>query len=644
MCGFVGFLSKDLNVDIAKNSLKKMNNKITHRGPDDEGYYLLPERGIALGHKRLSIVDLSKQGSQPMISESGRYIIVYNGEIYNYIELKKKYLNGKYNFKSNTDTEVILSLIEIYGLEKALNYCFGMFAFALYDKANNQLTLARDRIGEKPIYYGWLDNDFVFASEINALKQHHKWKNNISNQALKNYFKYNYVPNPLSIYENIYKLEANTFILLSQENENWTISNKKNWDKFLFSSQDKKIEIYSDLIDYTNLKLNEVIKQQSRADVSVGCFLSGGIDSSLVSSIMQANNINKINTFTIGYNEDLYDESNQAELIAKHIGTNHRKITLSSLDTMNIIPQLSEIYDEPFADASQIPTSIISKFTKNHVKVALSGDGGDEFFGGYNRYIWGSSFNNKYKFIPKKIRKLLKYLLLSLPPQSYNKYFNFFENISRKKFNIDNIGEKIIKIANLLDIDSDKDKYHKLVSFWDQDPTNIEDSQLIVRDKIDEYWSSNSIFAENMMNVDKLTYLTDDILVKVDRASMHYSLETRAPFLDKRIVEVSNLTPLRFKVNSNEGKIILKDLLKKYLPEKYLMKSKKGFAVPISAWLRGPLKDWADSLLSQSNLKNEDIFNYNLIQKKWQQHLNGKANNQYELWSILMFNSWLNNK
>ena len=327
-----------------------------------------------------------------------------------------------------------------------MNYCFGMFAFALYDKANNQLTLARDRIGEKPIYYGWLDNDFVFASEINALKQHHKWKNNISNKALKNYFKYNYVPNPLSIYENIYKLEPNTFISLTEENQQWTITNKINWDKYLFSSQDKKIHIYSDLLDYTNLKLTEVINQQSRADVSVGCFLSGGIDSSLVSSVMQANNMNKINTFTIGYNEDLYDESTEAELIAKHIGTNHCKITLSPLDAMNIIPQLSEIYDEPFADASQIPTSIISKFTKKHVKVALSGDGGDELFGGYNRYIWGTSFNNDYKFIPKKLKKIIKYLLLALPPQSYNKYFKLLKIYLEKILILIILVKKLLKL------------------------------------------------------------------------------------------------------------------------------------------------------------------------------------------------------
>ena len=642
MCGFVGFLSNNYNSHNAENTLKKMAEKIEHRGPDDTGYFFLPQKGIALGHKRLSIVDLSKQGRQPMISASGRFVIIFNGEIYNYIELKKKYLEGKYNFKSNTDTEVILSLIEIYGLYKALNLCYGMFAFALYDKEENNLILARDRIGEKPIYYGWCESDFVFASEIKALKLHHNWKNKISDLALKNFFKYNYVPSPLSIYQDIFKLEANKYLKISNKKNEWIIEKNESWDKHLFKSQNNNFHNYSDLLDYGNSQLRKIIKQQSRADVPVGCFLSGGIDSSLVASVMQENNINKINTFTIGYSEDLYDESNDAESIANHLGTNHHKIMTTATDAINIIPNLSEIYDEPFADASQIPTSIISKFTKNHVKVCLSGDGGDELFGGYNRYIWAGSIHKKYKYIPLQIRNILSFFLLSCSPSFYNKYFSYFEKIFRKEIQIDNIGEKIVKIANLLNISEDKDIYHKLVSFWDDGPTNLNKEKLIIQEKINEYWNTNKSFEENMMHIDKITYLTDDILVKVDRASMHYSLETRAPFLDKRMLELSNLTPQEYKINNKEGKIILRDLLNRYIPTEKIKKSKKGFAVPISSWLRGPLKDWAENLLSQSNLKNDEFFNYELILKKWQQHLSGNYNYQYELWSILMFQSWFN--
>lgn len=641
MCGFAGFLGNELNKNLSLDILKNMASKINHRGPDDDGYYVLEEKGVAFAHKRLSIIDLSKQGSQPMISNSGRYVIVFNGEIYNYVELRKKYLNGKYNLLGNSDTEVLLGLIETYGLKKAISFCYGMFAFALYDYKNNKLFLIRDRIGEKPLYYGWAKKNFIFASEIKALKEHPQWSNNINQLAIKNFVEYNYIPTPLSIYENIYKLEPNTILTISLNNI-LSIEKKEKIDKNLLTQNINHTNNYNDLLDLTNETLNQVVKEQSRADVEVGCFLSGGVDSSLVASIMQSNKSNKIKTFTVGYKEDLYNESIDADNIAKFLGTDHNNLIVSYSDALDIIPKLSDIYDEPFADASQIPTTLISKYTKNFVKVTLSGDGGDEFFGGYNRYIWASNYYSKINIYPLKIRKLLKKILLSFSPNFYNQSNNLIEKLIRKKFNIDNVGEKINKIASVLDLDNEKDVFYKLISHWEKNPSLLSNDNLELKNNIQEIWDSEFETADNMMNIDKLTYLPDDILVKVDRASMYYSLETRVPFLDKRIIELSNSISLENKIRNNKGKIILKDVLKKYLPEKYLKQTKKGFSAPISTWLRGPLKDWGYSLLNKSDINSQGYFNYDLIKKKWDQHQSSNYNNQYELWSILMFQSWLN--
>ena len=555
------------------------------------------------------------------------------------IELKK-YLYGKYNLSGSSDTEVLLALIETYGFYKAINFCYGMFAFALYDKNENKLILARDSAGEKPLYYGWINNIFIFASEIKALKAHPLWQTNINQLALKNFVEYNYIPTPLSIYENIYKLEANTVISVSLHNTS-SIELKNIIDKNLHLKNLNSKKSYEDYKKITDEKLNQVIKEQSRADVEVGCFLSGGIDSSLVASIMQSNNSNKIKTFTVGYKEDLYNESKDAESISKYLGTDHNNLIVSHSDAINIIPKLSDIYDEPFADASQIPTALISKHTKNYVKVSLSGDGGDELFGGYNRYIWANNYYSKINSYSLLIRILFKKILLSFSPNFYNQTSNAIEKLTSRKFNIDNIGEKINKIAKILDVDNEKEVYYKLISYWNRNPSKYLNNKLELRNIIDELWDIELPAAENMMNIDKLTYLPDDILVKVDRASMYYSLETRVPFLDKRIIKLSNSIPLEYKISKNKGKVLLKDILKKYLPDQYLKQTKKGFAVPISSWLRGPLKEWADSLLNKSDIINQNYFDYNIIKKKWDEHQSSNYKNQYELWSILMFQSWL---
>ena len=647
MCGIVGYFSK--NSDSRKNIIKLMNDKLTHRGPDDEGTWFDNETGINLGHRRLSIQDLSKKASQPMVSFSKRFIIIFNGEIYNHNELRSIYKNElNVTWKSNSDTETLLEIIEKKGLKKSLEIIDGMFAFVIWDRKYKKLSLVRDRIGEKPIYYGWQGQgsnlSFLFGSELKPLKVHPSFDGDINRKAIQNLMTHNCIHAPNSIYQNIFKLEAGHFLeltindlqnkILPKSKPYWSLSNiiisgSKNQMKGSFDEASSELEVL----------LKKTVKKQMIGDVPFGSFLSGGIDSSLITSLMQSESSSQINTFSIGFKENDYNEAKFAKKIANHLGTNHTEFYVDHKDALSVIPKLSTIYDEPFADSSQIPTYLLSKLTSKNVKVALTGDGGDEFFGGYNRYLlvlkWWKIINN----VPRPINKLIRNIILNISTNHWNIIGNAIPFVD--KYNA--FGDKMHKGANVLLSKSILDLYIRLISHWDcsqllenfddsNDLTNISSKFNIVGDLDNQ---------QRMMLVDGLTYLTDDILVKVDRAAMSNSLETRVPFLDHRLIEFSAKIPQKFKIKKDTGKLILRNILSKYVPKNFFERPKMGFGAPIDIWLCGPLRDWAESLINSNSLKNDGIFKSEIIQKKWKEHLSGKRNWQYHLWDVLIFQSWL---
>jgi asparagine synthase (glutamine-hydrolysing) len=639
MCGIAGFFpcsSSDNNLSI----LGSMSAALSHRGPDGKGVW--SDGIVGFAHSRLSIFDLDS-GSQPMHSSSKRYVISYNGEVYNFISLRKKLISKGVSFRTNTDTEVVLESIQFWGLKKALSLFHGMFAFALWDCNKHILTLVRDRMGEKPLYYGWCNKTFIFASELKSMKCHPNWDNTIDHDALSQLMQYNYIPAPLSIYKGVNKLEPGTLISFNLKNNSFK-SIKERW--FDYSSEVKiaKSQIYpgtfKNAVNDLDVIMNKVIEEQGKADVPVGVFLSGGLDSSLISAIMQSQSDIPINTFTMGYENSDYDESMQALKYSKYLGTSHTEMTVTSNDALSIVPELSSIYDEPFADASQIPTLLVSKLAKKKVKVALSGDGADEMFGGYNRYIFGDSIYHYMKFAPSSIRRIISQILKLFPPTSWDKCFLMLNKILNQNSRISHPGEKIHKISSLLLAKNENDFYSKLVSIW------YENNPVITQNKYKSkshhnLWNKKLNLVDNMMHIDSVAYLPDDILVKVDRASMSVGLESRAPFLDHEVVNFAMKLPLNYKIDNKKGKLILRNVLNNYIPETIHAPNKKGFSAPIHDWIRGPLREWAEDLLSEETLRNQGLFDVDLIRGVWKNHLSNKNNNQYQLWSVLMFQSWL---
>ena len=654
MCGISGFLhskgnrSKDLTI------LKKMNNALVHRGPDDFGEWIDESAGIALAQRRLSIIDTSYAGHQPM--HSTRYILIYNGEIYNHNLLREELQKKGHFFNSKSDTEVLLFSIMEWGIEPTLNKLMGMFAFALWDKETHTLTLARDRMGEKPIYYGWQQDVFLFGSELKALKAHPKWNANIDRNSLAQLLRYNYIPSPNSIYSGIKKIEPGSLLKIKKINGKWDIhQNHKWWSIESISKRKISDSDHFSNRNYTNELddlLNNVVDQQRIADVPIGTFLSGGVDSSLVSSIMQSLSAIPIETFTIGYKNSQFDESRYAEEVAKNIGANHTNMTLKSEDLIAVISKLPEIYDEPFADVSQLPTYMVSKLASKNVSVVLTGDGGDELFGGYNRYIYAPLILKFVNNTPLLIRSMLSKILFSISPKKWGNFFELILSLTPKSLRIANPGDQLHKIANIINSKDDIEIYERLISFssatsaassatWpivnpviQGKSTNLTSSNL-------DTWNAGGSFVEKMMFTDASSYLSDDILVKVDRASMSVSLETRAPLLDVRIAEFAIKLPITEKIQGNNGKKILKDVLYKYVPKNIVERPKMGFGVPIGEWLRGPLKMWAEELLSEEKLKEQGYFEPSTIRIIWREHLDGNFDRGYMLWCILMFQLWL---
>ncbi len=636
MCGIAGVLAgegeKHLYVRIMCDSLK-------HRGPDDFGFY--HDRFVSLGHRRLSIIDLSERGRQPMFSHCGRFVITYNGEVYNFKELKKELIQNGIPFKSNTDTEVVVNAVSFWGLEKALDRFIGMFAFAVWDRKEKKLYLVRDRVGIKPLYWGVASGAFFFSSEIKGLLSLGVFSKDIDILSLSQFFRHNYIPSPLSIFKDIRKLPPGSILEVDPDLK---ISVKRYWDPLEIYKESirSRLDIsFSEAVSLLEDLLKEAVSMRMISDVPLGVFLSGGIDSSIVASIMQSVSDRPIKTFTIGFYEDVYNEANYAKSIAKHLGTDHTELYVTPKETMEVINILPEVYDEPFADSSQIPTFIISKLTKNYVTVVLSGDGGDELFGGYNRYFLVKEVWGKTRLIPRFLRGFISNFIKSFSTDTWDKFFRTLDFMIPRKYKQQLPGDKFHKLADIISHETPYTFYLTLISHF-KDPEELISHHFhdIFLDLIKLVEPMNKNFIENMMFLDFSTYLPDDILTKVDRASMAVSLEVRVPLLDHRVVEFSWKLPFGFKVNKNGGKFILKELLKKYIPSHLIERPKMGFGIPIGEWLRGPLRKWVLSLLDEKKIKKEGFLNHRLVRNLLDEHLSGKRNWQYLLWDIIIWELW----
>ena len=642
MCGISGFISfQSMGKEYLYNVSSSMSDSLLHRGPDDSGIWIDEKVGLSLAHRRLSIIDLSPAGHQPMVSPSKRFVMVFNGEIYNHLEIRKE-INAAMNvsWRGHSDTETLLVAIELWGIRKVLQKTVGMFALALWDTKERNLYLARDRVGEKPLYYGWVKGVFVFASELKSLKKYPSFENEIDRDSLSLYFRYSYVPAPRSIYRNIYKLKPGT--LIKVDNLSRKISEESYWSlkNIIQKGEEYNFNNDTEAVDTLELKMRESVRMQMISDVPLGAFLSGGIDSSAIVAIMQSESVIPVKTFTIGFHEKNYNEAEYAKEIARHLKTEHTELYIQPGEARDVIPLLPVLYDEPFSDSSQIPTYLVSKLAREHVTVSLSGDAGDELFGGYNRYIWVNSIWKKIKNYPVPLRYIIAGLLMKISPTSWN---TVFSHISRypligRKLNVSQPGDKILKIASILDAKNPEEMYRTLISHW-KDSENIVINGKGSYDTFDDILFSD--IEHKMMYSDFVSYLPDDILVKVDRAAMGVSLESRVPFLDHRIVEYAWSLPLKYKIREGYSKWILRQVLYKFVPKKLIERPKMGFGVPIDSWLRGPLREWAEELLNKDRIENEGFLQYKLVQKKWKEHLDGKQNWQHHLWDILMFQSWL---
>lgn len=647
MCGITGFLDFSRSTESSKlqSIVQKMSDTLMHRGPDNSGIWVKAKAGIALGHRRLSILDLSPQGHQPMTSSTGRYVITYNGEVYNYRELKDK-LDKKGcapAWQGRSDTEVLLAVIEAYGIERALQQLNGMFAFALWDQKDRIMYLVRDRLGKKPIYYGWMGKTFLFGSELKALRAHPMFKGEINRDALALYLRYNYVPTPYSIYQDIYKLPPGTILTVPDLVKRplvpvpyWSARDVAEGGsaKPFGGTEDNAIA-------HLDALLRDAVALRMEADVPLGVFLSGGVDSSTVTALMQAQSACAVKTFTIGFNEDGYDEAVHAKAVARHLGTTHTELYITPKEAMSVVPRLAMLYDEPFADASQIPTFLVSQMARNHVTVCLSGDGGDESFGGYNRYFIGPSIWRKVAWLPAPFRRLASRMLRIPSPDQWDRLTFMLSPFLKQYGTLGTFGDKFYKIADVLTMEDSDALYHRLVSQWEH-PEQVllagREADTILTNK--QQWANLPDFTQRMMYLDTITYLPDDILVKVDRASMGVGLEARAPLLDHRVVEFSWQMPLSMKIRGGQGKWLLRQVLYKYVPRELIERPKAGFAVPIHDWLRGPLREWAESLLDETRLREKGFFNLETIREKWVEHLSGKRNWLNHLWNILMFQAW----
>lgn len=637
MCGLTGFwdLKHTINPGSYDKIAQEMALQIKDRGPDSEGVWCDQAAGIAFGHRRLAIVDLSPTGHQPMVSDSQKTVISYNGEIFNTAELRNELIAQGHNFRGLSDTEVILEACEAWGIEEAVKRFIGMFVFVIWDRQEKVLSLVRDRMGIKPLYWGFHQNVLLFGSQLKSFKPHPAFKPQINLEAASSFLRFNYVPAPLSIFQEIHKLLPGTILTINALGECHT---KVFWDMAKVALQrqdDKSMKSEPELIEDLDILLRDAVKRRMVADVPLGAFLSGGIDSSTVVALMQSQSNCPIQSYSIGFHEKEYDEAPLAKAVAQHLGTEHHELYLSPSDTYEIIPTISEWCDEPFADSSQIPTYLVSKLARTQVTVSLSGDGGDELFAGYTRYSMGTKVAKILGHTPEWILQQVSNGIHLLSPQTWDLLAKPFPKSVRPR----HIGDKAYKMARIF---SERSYYYRgLVSSW-TNPTDI--IPQVQEPEIGPWYHPQiEMFRnpiEQMQFMDTISYLPDDILTKVDRASMAVSLEARVPLLDHRVVEFAWSLPMSMKIRKGKGKWILRQVLERYIPTQFIDRPKMGFGIPIGDWLRGPLRGWAENLLAESRLRNEGLFNPTLIKTQWEEHLLGHRNWQHSLWCILMLQAW----
>jgi asparagine synthase (glutamine-hydrolysing) len=629
MCGFAGFaLGNQTEHLIDKQLLSRMGRKIELRGPDAQGVWSDDALGVGLVHQRLAIQDLSPLGAQPMASASGRFTIAFNGEIYNFKKLKAELAAKNYSFKGGSDTEVILAAFEEWGVESALVKFVGMFAIALVDHQDKKLWLIRDRMGEKPLYYSQREGKLMFASELKALMICPYFKREIEPGSVALLMRHNYIPAPWSIFKKTYKLEPANFLCFDLTDLSRAPQKKcywqpdLRWDKTLTSEG-----VHEQLLPL----LKDVIADQMISDAPLGAFLSGGIDSSTIVALMQQQASNPVKTFSVGFNVAGFNEAEHAKAVAKHLGTEHTEYYVEPQDALHIIPLLPDIYDEPFADSSQIPTYMVSRMTRQKVTVALSGDGGDELFAGYSRYAtYARAFDKRRQGVNHKMMKWLN--------PSSAVYLTKLLKANQRSLSNDLVAEKVLRYKAAYDADHPSQFYQNQISYW------LKPEQYVKNAKPLAYALDNSVVREDATSTfqwcDINSYLPDDILVKVDRAAMANSLETRVPLLDHRLVEFSLKVPTSINVNNGATKQPLRKILYQHVPRELVDRPKQGFAVPKAHWLRNELREWAEDLLSEAALNNSGVFNTALIRQKWQAHLFTEHDYSFHLWSVLMFQSW----
>lgn len=641
MCGIAGFID-DLAERPAREVealLRRMTDTLVHRGPDGEGIWLDAQAGVGLGHRRLSIIDLSPAGAQPMLSSCGRYVLSYNGEVYNFQELRRELEDKGHRFRGHSDTEVIAEACSAWGVQATAVRLNGIYGFAVWDRHMRLLRLVRDRLGVKPLYWAAVEGTFLFGSELKALRAHPGWSPEIDREALSAFFRHGYVPAPRSIYRGVRKLQPGSILTVASgrppEIEAYWSARETAVEGCLRRSVDLAPE---QAVDWLEELLKDAVGHQMIADVPIGSFLSGGIDSSTVTALMQAQSARKVRTFSIGFHDPKYNEAEHAKAVARHLGTDHTELYAAPAHARDLIPGIPDWFDEPFADSSQLPTYLVAQMTREHVTVALSGDGGDELFAGYNRYYWAEAIWRRIERLPLSIRRGAAAFISGIPTETWDRLAALTSSKCVPRLP----GDKLHKIASVLPLQGEDDLYRRLVSYWDEPDSVVLHGNEFHGILWDETVRADlPHFLERMQFFDTVTYMPDDILTKVDRTSMAVSLEARVPLLDHRVVEFAWSLPRSLKIRDGKSKWLLRQVLYRHVPEDLVERPKMGFGVPIGTWLRGPLRAWAEALLEPARLRGQGLLNVDVIQRKWREHLSGRRNWEYQLWTALMFEAWM---
>ncbi|MDQ3280641.1 MAG: asparagine synthase (glutamine-hydrolyzing) [Acidobacteriota bacterium] len=640
MCGLVGFLGGRLPANERAAAVSRMALRIAHRGPDDSGEYVDERAGYAIGFRRLSIVDLSPAGHQPMQSATGRYVMAFNGEVYNFEQIRAELQSRGLapSWRGHSDSEVMLAAFEAWGVEQAVKRFIGMFAIALWDRSEQRVHLVRDRMGVKPLYFARCGKTILFGSELKALRAHPEFNCEIDRDALDAYFRFAYIPTPLTIYKGVEKIVPGTIVSVTASGR---VERTTYWSAAAAAeagAANRFRGTEDEAADQLEALLRDAVGLRMIADVPLGVFLSGGIDSSIVTALMQAQAATPVKTFSIGFAEEGYDEAKHAAAVAGHLQTQHTEQYVTPAEAMAVIPRLGEMYDEPFADSSQIPTHLVSAMARRHVTVSLSGDGGDELFGGYYRYFMGQRAWKYISRVPRPLRSVTANAIRSVNKSTWDRWADRAQRLLPKHMEQNRAGERLHKLSRILSSRDEDAMYFELVTHWPGIVVGGKEAPLPLTDR--SRWPKLSDPVERMMYFDQVSYMLDDILVKVDRASMATSLEAREPLLDHRLVEFAWTLPLSMKVREGQGKWLLRKVLYRHIPRELVERPKMGFGIPIGDWLRGPMREWAEALLDERRIREEGFLDPTLIRRAWTDHLAGRGEWQHYLWIALMFQAW----